>query len=84
MDVFCILFPVVLELAVLSVRSHTDIILVSVLDTRVSLSGDSERAAVHYQHAVQLKPSHYVAMVNLARLLRSSNGSKEAEIWYKR
>ncbi|XP_060759371.1 protein O-mannosyl-transferase TMTC1 isoform X2 [Neoarius graeffei] len=47
-------------------------------------TGDGERAAVHYQHAVQLKPSHYVAMVNLARLLRSSNGSKEAEIWYKR
>ncbi|KAI5093952.1 transmembrane and TPR repeat-containing protein 1 isoform X1 [Silurus meridionalis] len=47
-------------------------------------TGDSERAAVHYQHAVRLKPSHYVAMVNLARLLRSSNGNKEAEIWYKR
>uniref|UniRef100_A0A3B1K0Q0 dolichyl-phosphate-mannose--protein mannosyltransferase n=1 Tax=Astyanax mexicanus TaxID=7994 RepID=A0A3B1K0Q0_ASTMX len=47
-------------------------------------TGDSEGAAVHYQHAVRLKPSHYVAMVNLARLLRSSNGSKEAELWYKR
>ncbi|KAK3517804.1 hypothetical protein QTP70_018967 [Hemibagrus guttatus] len=47
-------------------------------------TGDGERAAIHYQHAVQLKRSHYVAMVNLARLLRSSNDSKEAEFWYKR
>ncbi|XP_072529059.1 protein O-mannosyl-transferase TMTC1 [Salminus brasiliensis] len=47
-------------------------------------TGDGEGAAIHYQHAVRLKPSHYVAMVNLARLLRSSNGSKEAELWYKR
>ncbi|MEQ2259246.1 Protein O-mannosyl-transferase tmtc1, partial [Xenotaenia resolanae] len=29
-------------------------------------------------------PAHYVAMVNLGRLLRSSNKNKEAEIWYKR
>ncbi|TSK13334.1 Transmembrane and TPR repeat-containing protein 1 [Bagarius yarrelli] len=28
-------------------------------------TGDGERAAVHYQHAVQLKPSHYVAMVDI-------------------
>ncbi|XP_076861368.1 protein O-mannosyl-transferase TMTC1 isoform X2 [Brachyhypopomus gauderio] len=47
-------------------------------------TGDGEQAAIHYQHAVRLKPSHYVAMVNLARLLRSSNGSEEAELWYKR
>ncbi|KAG5830560.1 hypothetical protein ANANG_G00312000 [Anguilla anguilla] len=47
-------------------------------------TGDSERAAVHYQHAVRLKPAHYVAMVNLGRLLRSSNENKEAEAWYKR
>ncbi|XP_017554406.1 protein O-mannosyl-transferase TMTC1 [Pygocentrus nattereri] len=47
-------------------------------------TGDSDGASVHYQHAVRLKPSHYVAMVNLARLLRSSNGNTEAELWYKR
>uniref|UniRef100_A0AAY4D765 dolichyl-phosphate-mannose--protein mannosyltransferase n=1 Tax=Denticeps clupeoides TaxID=299321 RepID=A0AAY4D765_9TELE len=47
-------------------------------------TGDSERAAVHYQHAVRLKPAHYVAMVNLGRLLRSANDNKEAESWYKR
>ncbi|KAL0196275.1 hypothetical protein M9458_009847, partial [Cirrhinus mrigala] len=43
-----------------------------------------DRAAFHYQEAVRLKPSHYVAMVNLGRLLRSSNDNKEAELWYKR
>ncbi|KAG5845214.1 hypothetical protein ANANG_G00136440 [Anguilla anguilla] len=47
-------------------------------------TGDSERAAVHYQNAVRLKPTHYVAMVNLGRLLRSSTENKEAESWYKR
>ncbi|XP_036376086.1 protein O-mannosyl-transferase TMTC1-like [Megalops cyprinoides] len=47
-------------------------------------TGDAERAAIHYQHAVRLKPTHYVAMVNLGRLLRSSNDNKEAEAWYKR
>uniref|UniRef100_A0AAY5F596 dolichyl-phosphate-mannose--protein mannosyltransferase n=1 Tax=Electrophorus electricus TaxID=8005 RepID=A0AAY5F596_ELEEL len=47
-------------------------------------TGNGEQAAIHYQHAVRLKPSHYVAMVNLARLLRSSNESNEAELWYKR
>ncbi|XP_036374114.1 protein O-mannosyl-transferase TMTC1-like [Megalops cyprinoides] len=47
-------------------------------------TGDGERAAIHYQHAVRLKPTHYVAMVNLGRLLRSSTDNKEAEAWYKR
>ncbi|KAG9342638.1 hypothetical protein JZ751_016075 [Albula glossodonta] len=47
-------------------------------------TGDGERASIHYQHAVRLKPAHYVAMVNLGRLLRSSNDNKEAEAWYKR
>ncbi|XP_067110825.1 protein O-mannosyl-transferase TMTC1 [Osmerus mordax] len=47
-------------------------------------TGEGERAAAHYQHAVRLKPAHYVAMVNLGRLLRSSNENKEAELWYKR
>ncbi|KAJ8402447.1 hypothetical protein AAFF_G00369360 [Aldrovandia affinis] len=47
-------------------------------------TGDGGRASVHYQHAVRLKPAHYVAMVNLGRLLRSSNENKEAEAWYKR
>uniref|UniRef100_A0A8C8EX97 dolichyl-phosphate-mannose--protein mannosyltransferase n=1 Tax=Oncorhynchus tshawytscha TaxID=74940 RepID=A0A8C8EX97_ONCTS len=41
-------------------------------------------AAAHYQHAVRLKPVHYVAMVNLGRLLRSSSENKEAESWYKK
>ncbi len=50
----------------------------------VSVSGHGDRAAFHYQEAVRLKPSHYVAMVNLGRLLRSSNDNKEAELWYKR
>lgn len=47
-------------------------------------TGEGEQAAAHYQHAVRLKPAHYVAMVNLGRLLRSSNENKEAELWYKR
>lgn len=46
--------------------------------------GHGDHAAFHYQEAVRLKPSHYVAMVNLGRLLRSSNDNKEAELWYKR
>lgn len=46
--------------------------------------GEGELAAAHYQQAVKLKPAHYVAMVNLGRLLRSSNENKEAESWYKR
>ncbi|KAJ8006454.1 hypothetical protein DPEC_G00107430 [Dallia pectoralis] len=47
-------------------------------------SGEGALAAAHYQHAVRLKPVHYVAMVNLGRLLRSSNDNKEAEAWYKK
>ncbi|KAG7277638.1 hypothetical protein CRUP_025323, partial [Coryphaenoides rupestris] len=47
-------------------------------------TGEGDRAAAHYQHAVRLKPAHYVAMVNLGRLLRSANDNKEAESWYKR
>uniref|UniRef100_A0A3P8URY2 dolichyl-phosphate-mannose--protein mannosyltransferase n=1 Tax=Cynoglossus semilaevis TaxID=244447 RepID=A0A3P8URY2_CYNSE len=43
-----------------------------------------EKTIYHYQQAVQLKPSHYVAMVNLGRLLRASNDNKAAEYWYKR
>eukprot|EP00063_Salmo_salar_P033773 XP_014008608.1 PREDICTED: transmembrane and TPR repeat-containing protein 1-like isoform X2 [Salmo salar] len=46
--------------------------------------GEGALAAAHYQHAVRLKPAHYVAMVNLGRLLRSSNENKEAESWYKK
>uniref|UniRef100_A0A8C7DQQ1 dolichyl-phosphate-mannose--protein mannosyltransferase n=1 Tax=Oncorhynchus kisutch TaxID=8019 RepID=A0A8C7DQQ1_ONCKI len=42
------------------------------------------RWVAHYQHAVRLKPVHYVAMVNLGRLLRSSSENKEAESWYKK
>uniref|UniRef100_A0AAZ3NSG6 Dolichyl-phosphate-mannose--protein mannosyltransferase n=1 Tax=Oncorhynchus tshawytscha TaxID=74940 RepID=A0AAZ3NSG6_ONCTS len=47
-------------------------------------TGEGALAAAHYQHAVRLKPAHYVAMVNLGRLLRSSNENKEAESWYKK
>ncbi|XP_034145952.1 protein O-mannosyl-transferase TMTC1 isoform X2 [Esox lucius] len=47
-------------------------------------TGEGALAAAHYQHAVHLKPAHYVAMVNLGRLLRSSNENKEAESWYKK
>uniref|UniRef100_A0A3P9CU87 dolichyl-phosphate-mannose--protein mannosyltransferase n=1 Tax=Maylandia zebra TaxID=106582 RepID=A0A3P9CU87_9CICH len=50
----------------------------------VFLVDTGQRAAAHYQQAVRLKPAHYVAMVNLGRLLRSSNENKEAESWYKR
>uniref|UniRef100_A0A3B4A0Z4 dolichyl-phosphate-mannose--protein mannosyltransferase n=1 Tax=Periophthalmus magnuspinnatus TaxID=409849 RepID=A0A3B4A0Z4_9GOBI len=41
-------------------------------------------AAAHYQKAVKLRPEHYVAMVNLGRLLRSTNDNEQAEVWYKR
>uniref|UniRef100_A0A8C9Z6G5 dolichyl-phosphate-mannose--protein mannosyltransferase n=1 Tax=Sander lucioperca TaxID=283035 RepID=A0A8C9Z6G5_SANLU len=47
-------------------------------------TGEGELAAAHYQQAVRLKPAHYVAMVNLGRLLRSSNENTKAESWYKR
>uniref|UniRef100_A0A4W6EVY4 dolichyl-phosphate-mannose--protein mannosyltransferase n=1 Tax=Lates calcarifer TaxID=8187 RepID=A0A4W6EVY4_LATCA len=47
-------------------------------------TGEGELAAAHYQQAVRLKPAHYVAMVNLGRLLRSSNENREAESWYNR
>uniref|UniRef100_A0A3Q4FYD6 dolichyl-phosphate-mannose--protein mannosyltransferase n=1 Tax=Neolamprologus brichardi TaxID=32507 RepID=A0A3Q4FYD6_NEOBR len=50
----------------------------------VFLVDTGQRAAAHYQQAVRLKPAHYVAMVNLGRLLRSSNENQEAESWYKR
>ncbi|XP_078077474.1 protein O-mannosyl-transferase TMTC1-like [Mustelus asterias] len=46
--------------------------------------GDANGASAHYLHAIQLNPKHYVAMVNLGRLLRSANKNKEAETWYKR
>ncbi|XP_058481831.1 protein O-mannosyl-transferase TMTC1 isoform X2 [Solea solea] len=47
-------------------------------------TGKEDLAATHYQEAIRLKPAHYVAMVNLGRLLRSSNDNKAAESWYKR
>ncbi|XP_064795888.1 LOW QUALITY PROTEIN: protein O-mannosyl-transferase TMTC1-like [Oncorhynchus masou masou] len=47
-------------------------------------TGEGDLAAAHYQQAVRLKPVHYVAMVNLGRLLRSSSENKEAESWYKK
>ncbi|XP_008399435.1 transmembrane and TPR repeat-containing protein 1 isoform X2 [Poecilia reticulata] len=47
-------------------------------------TGEGHLATTHYQEAIRLKPAHYVAMVNLGRLLRSSNENEEAEMWYKR
>ncbi|XP_032445974.1 protein O-mannosyl-transferase TMTC1 isoform X1 [Xiphophorus hellerii] len=47
-------------------------------------TGEGHLATAHYQEAIRLKPAHYVAMVNLGRLLRSSNENEEAEMWYKR
>ncbi|XP_053271250.1 protein O-mannosyl-transferase TMTC1 isoform X6 [Pleuronectes platessa] len=47
-------------------------------------TGEGALAAAHYLQAVRLKPAHYVAMVNLGRLLRSSNENEAAESWYKR
>ncbi|XP_069759228.1 protein O-mannosyl-transferase TMTC1 isoform X2 [Narcine bancroftii] len=46
--------------------------------------GDGSGASGHYLQAIQLNPKHYVAMLNLGRLLRSTNRNKEAETWYKR
>eukprot|EP00061_Rhincodon_typus_P010245 g34392.t1 len=46
--------------------------------------GNGNGASGHYLHAIRLNPKHYVAMVNLGRLLRSANKNKEAETWYKR
>ncbi|XP_062238899.1 protein O-mannosyl-transferase TMTC1 isoform X3 [Platichthys flesus] len=47
-------------------------------------TGEGALAATHYLQAVRLKPAHYVAMVNLGRLFRSSNENEAAESWYKR
>ncbi|XP_042323572.1 protein O-mannosyl-transferase TMTC1 isoform X5 [Sceloporus undulatus] len=47
-------------------------------------TGSPETAVSHYQKAIQLSPSHHVAMVNLGRLYRSLGQNKEAETWYKR
>ncbi|XP_035003165.1 protein O-mannosyl-transferase TMTC1 isoform X4 [Hippoglossus stenolepis] len=47
-------------------------------------TGEGALAEAHYLQAVRLKPAHYVAMVNLGRLLRSSNENEAAESWYKR
>ncbi|CAF94124.1 unnamed protein product, partial [Tetraodon nigroviridis] len=47
-------------------------------------TGEDERAVDHYQQAIRLKPTHYIAMVNLGRLLRLNNKNQEAEFWYKR
>eukprot|EP00062_Callorhinchus_milii_P013448 gi/632961538/ref/XP_007896811.1/ PREDICTED: transmembrane and TPR repeat-containing protein 1 isoform X3 [Callorhinchus milii] len=46
--------------------------------------GDVDGATRHYLRAIGLNPKHHVAMVNLGRLLRSSDKNEEAESWYKR
>ncbi|XP_072309449.1 protein O-mannosyl-transferase TMTC1 isoform X1 [Eucyclogobius newberryi] len=47
-------------------------------------TGEGALAAAHYHRAVRLRPDHYVAMMNLGRLLRSSNDNEQAETWYQR
>lgn len=66
--------------------SHLSLSLTRCLSFSLTLLslGEGDLAAAHYQHAVRLKPAHYVAMVNLGRLLRSSSENKEAESWYKK
>lgn len=47
-------------------------------------AGAPEKAVAHYQQAIQLNPSHHVAVVNLGRLYRSLGQNSMAEEWYKR
>lgn len=47
-------------------------------------SGFPEKAVAHYQQAIQLSPSHHVAVVNLGRLYRSLGENSKAEEWYRR
>ncbi|XP_038964828.1 protein O-mannosyl-transferase TMTC1 isoform X2 [Rattus norvegicus] len=47
-------------------------------------SGFPEKAVAHYQQAIQLSPSHHVAVVNLGRLHRSLGENSMAEEWYRR
>lgn len=49
-----------------------------------SLPGEDKMAVDHYRQAIRLKPTHYIAMVNLGRLLRLNNKNQDAEFWYKR
>lgn len=42
------------------------------------------KAVSHYLLALQLRPNHHVAMLNLGRLYRSLNQNNEAEKWYKK
>lgn len=65
-------------------KLRSSLCFLSLLRLLAAGAGEGELAAAHYQQAVRLKPAHYVAMVNLGRLLRSSNDNQEAESWYKR
>lgn len=47
-------------------------------------AGFPEKAVDHYQQAIQLSPSHHVAVVNLGRLYRSLGENSMAEEWYRR
>lgn len=47
-------------------------------------AGFPEKAVAHYQQAIQLSPSHHVAVVNLGRLYRSLGENSMAEEWYRR
>ncbi|CAJ0960724.1 unnamed protein product [Ranitomeya imitator] len=46
--------------------------------------GAPQKAISHYLLALQLRPNHHVAMLNLGRLYRSLNQNSEAEMWYKK
>lgn len=46
--------------------------------------GAPQKAVSHYHIALQLRPNHHVAMLNLGRLYRSLNQNSEAEMWYKK
>lgn len=88
-SVFCPLLPLSIVFSPIHVSCLLPYLLphfsfFSIIFALCSCPGEGELAAAHYQQAVRLKPAHYVAMVNLGRLLRSSNENKEAESWYKR
>ena len=49
-----------------------------------SLLGRTKEAWENYNKALQLNPTHAVAMVNMARQLRAEGKIRDAEITYKR
>lgn len=49
-----------------------------------ALLGRTKEAWENYNKALQLNPTHAVAMVNMARQLRAEGKIRDAEITYKR